>query len=171
MKGASLSLPRSQIRAFDGLTRRGSDEQQCLRTARSHVCRAHPSRVKGESVSHCNRRRISQELAEPIKRSAYPFCHGERNDVGRSRMPIARTRALNATPNALSLSRMRYFGALSQGNASVICRANHSAIGLRVTATTTTIAGDGREQETRIVAERQSSEPQTDQSRQSPPYD
>src|SRR5262249_38577453 len=28
----------------------------------------------------------------------------------------------------------RYFGALSQGNASVIWRANHSAVGLRVTA-------------------------------------
>jgi hypothetical protein len=40
---------------------------------------------------------------------------GDRNDVGRSRIPIARTRALNATPNALSSSRMRYFGALSTG--------------------------------------------------------
>jgi hypothetical protein len=49
--------------------------------------------------------------------------------VGRSRMPIALMRALKATPNALSLSRMRYFGALSRGNASVICRANHSAVG------------------------------------------
>ena len=36
--------------------------------------------------------------------------------------------------DALSLSRMRYFGALSQGNASVICRASHSAVGFRVTA-------------------------------------
>jgi len=25
---------------------------------------------------------------EPISLSAYPFCHGERGDVGRSRMPI-----------------------------------------------------------------------------------
>src|SRR5439155_2107640 len=82
-----------------------------------------------------------------------------------------RTRALNATPNALSLSRMRYFGALSQGNASVICHANHSAVGLRVAETTTTTAGDGREQEMRVVVERQLSEPQTDQSTQSPPYD
>src|SRR5437660_547195 len=49
--------------------------------------------------------------------------------MGRSRIPIARTRALNATPNARSLSRMRYFGALSQGNASVIWRASHSAVG------------------------------------------
>src|SRR5467141_693246 len=72
--------------------------------------------------------------ADPIKRSTYPFCQGERYDVGRSRIPIARTRALNATPNARSLSRMRYFGALSQGNASVIWRASHSAVGLRVTA-------------------------------------
>src|SRR5258708_15575002 len=44
-------------------------------------------------------------------------------------MPIALMRALKATPNALSLSRMRYFGALSHGNASVIWRANHSAVG------------------------------------------
>jgi hypothetical protein len=33
-------------------------------------------------------------------RSTYPFCQGERNEVGRSRIPIARTRALNAAPNA-----------------------------------------------------------------------
>ena len=31
---------------------------------------------------------------DPIKRSTYPFCQGERNDVGRSRMPIALMRAL-----------------------------------------------------------------------------
>ena len=37
-------------------------------------------------------------------------------------------------PNARSLSRMRYFGALFHGNASVIWRANHSAIGLRAIA-------------------------------------
>jgi hypothetical protein len=54
--------------------------------------------------------------------------------VGRSRMFIARTRALNAPPNALSLSRMRYLGAVSQGNASVIWRASHSAVGFWVTA-------------------------------------
>ena len=59
---------------------------------------------------------------------------GAQNDVGRSRIPMARTRALNTLPNARSLSRMRYSGALCQGNASVICRANHSAVGLRVTA-------------------------------------
>jgi hypothetical protein len=28
---------------------------------------------------------------DPIKRSTYPFCQGERNYVGRSRIPIART--------------------------------------------------------------------------------
>jgi hypothetical protein len=56
---------------------------------------------------------VHSRRIEPIKRSTYPFCQDERNDVGRSRIPIARTRALNATPNARSLSRMRYFGALS----------------------------------------------------------
>src|SRR4051812_45411499 len=29
---------------------------------------------------------------DPISRSAYAFCHGERGEVGRSRMPIDRTR-------------------------------------------------------------------------------
>src|SRR2546427_8458843 len=72
--------------------------------------------------------------ADPIKRSTRPFCQGERKDVGRSRIPMTRTRALNTAPNARSLSRMRYFGAVSHGNASVIWRANHSAVGLRVTA-------------------------------------
>jgi hypothetical protein len=32
---------------------------------------------------------------EPINRSAYAFCHGERAAVGRSRMSIARTRPMN----------------------------------------------------------------------------
>jgi hypothetical protein len=36
------------------------------------------------------------------KRSTYPFCQGKRNDVGRSRIPIARRRALNATPNEIA---------------------------------------------------------------------
>src|SRR5262249_11919017 len=77
---------------------------------------------------------VHSRRAEPIKRSTRPFCQGERKDVGRSRIPIARTRALNAAPKALSLSRMRNFGAVFHGNASVIWRANHSAVGLRVTA-------------------------------------
>jgi hypothetical protein len=35
---------------------------------------------------------------EPISRSAYPFCHGDRGDVGRSRMPIDRTRRMKTSP-------------------------------------------------------------------------
>ena len=71
---------------------------------------------------------------DPINLSAKQFCQGERKEVGRSLMPIARTRALKTFPNARSLSRIRYFGALSHGNASVIWRASHSAVGFRVTA-------------------------------------
>ena len=71
---------------------------------------------------------------DPITRSTYPFCQGERNEVGLSRMPMAGTRTLNALPNARSLSRMRYVGAVSRGNTSVIWRANHSAVGFSVTA-------------------------------------
>jgi hypothetical protein len=54
--------------------------------------------------------------------------------VGRSRMPIAWMRRANTPPKALSLSRTIYVGGLSQGNASVIWHANHSAVGCRVTA-------------------------------------
>src|SRR5450756_1621286 len=49
-------------------------------------------------------------------------------------MPIAWMRRLNTLPKARALSRTMYPGALSQGNASVIWRANHSAVGCRVTA-------------------------------------
>src|SRR5262249_25477790 len=91
--------------------------------------------------------------------------------VGRSRMPIAWTRALNTAPNARSLSRTIYFGAVSHGNASVIWRANHSAVGLRVTQTTTTAGVCGREQDMQRAAETQSSEPRTDQATQCPRHD
>src|ERR1700723_1141589 len=37
---------------------------------------------------------------EPISLSAYPFCQGERGDVGRSRMPICES-ACDLTPNRL----------------------------------------------------------------------
>jgi hypothetical protein len=53
----------------------------------------------------------------------------ERNDVGRSRMPIAWRRRVNTLPKARSLSRTIYAGVRSQGNASLIWRASHSAVG------------------------------------------
>ena len=34
----------------------------------------------------------------PIIRSAIPFCHGDLGEIGRSRMPIARTRAVKVCP-------------------------------------------------------------------------
>ena len=35
---------------------------------------------------------------EPISRSAYPFCHGERGEVGRSRIPIDRSLRVKVSP-------------------------------------------------------------------------
>jgi hypothetical protein len=35
---------------------------------------------------------------EPIALSQYPFCHGDRAAVGRSRMPIARRRRMKTSP-------------------------------------------------------------------------
>ena len=89
----------------------------CLRTCRR--C-ASPQMITWSRHS----RRI-----DPIERSTYPFCHGDRGAMGRSRMPIARSRRVNASPKAPSLSRMRKPGTVSQGKASVIWRASYSAVG------------------------------------------
>jgi hypothetical protein len=48
-------------------------------------------RRRVEAVRHSRR-------IEPMNRSAWPFCHGDRGAVGLSRMPIARTRRVNASP-------------------------------------------------------------------------
>jgi hypothetical protein len=164
---------------IDGVTRRGSDERQCLRTARSRACRPHASRGKRESVPHCNRgvfRKNSPKVFcvehDQMIRAVAPdradqafsisILAGRAERRGRSRIPIARTRALNATPNAPSLSRMRYFGALSQGNASVVWRATTRPSDCGSPRTTTSAAVRGLEQEMRIDAERQWSAPQRD---------
>ncbi len=56
--------------------------------------------------------------AFPADRADQPFCacicQGERGDVGRSRMPIDRTRRINISPYAPSRSRIRYRGIFSQ---------------------------------------------------------
>jgi len=74
-------------------------------------------------------RSVHSRRTDPIKRSTYPFCQGEWNEVGQS------SRALNAPSNALALSPMRYLVAVSRGNASVIWRASHSAVGFSRTTT------------------------------------
>jgi hypothetical protein len=47
---------------------------------------------------------------------------------------MAVMRCKNTFPYARSLSRIRNVGAVFQGNASMICWANHSAVGWRVTS-------------------------------------
>jgi putative CocE/NonD family hydrolase len=65
---ADLSLPKTRFVRIDGEGRQGSKVQQCLRTARSGVCRARPSRAKREFAPYYNRRRISQEFVEDALR-------------------------------------------------------------------------------------------------------
>src|ERR1700693_4660834 len=57
---------------------------------------------------------------EPITRSTYAFCHGERGAVTTSVIPLAATRLLKTEPYAVSRSRSRKLGAVSQGKASTI---------------------------------------------------
>jgi hypothetical protein len=113
---------------------------------------------------------VHSRRIDPIKRSTYPFCHGDRNEIGRSRMAIACTRALNTPPNARSLSRMRYFGALSHETTSVIWRASHAAVGLRVHHDPQ-LPPSVAENKKCEYAQRQSLERQRDQSTQSLPCD
>src|SRR5262249_19422095 len=49
---------------------------------------------------------VHSRRADPIKRSTRPFCQGERKDVGRSRVPIARTRALNTEGSVIVANEM-----------------------------------------------------------------
>jgi len=81
---------RSRLVIIDGIFRK--DSAKVLRIERDQMIRA-PART------------------DPIKRSTYPFCQGERNEV----------------------SRMRYLGAVSHENASLIWRASHSAVGFWAT--------------------------------------
>ena len=56
------------------------------------------------------RPRVGRELRElivPIRRSTYAFCQGDLGEIGRSRIPIVRSRRVKACPYARSLSRSK----------------------------------------------------------------
>src|SRR5450759_5258388 len=50
---------------------------------------------------------------EPMSLSTYAFCQGDRNAIGRSRIPMARRRCTKTGPYEVSRSLMRYRGAWS----------------------------------------------------------
>ena len=68
---------------------------------------------------------------KPMSRSTQAFCQGDRNAIGRSRIPMARRRCTKADPYEVSQSRIRYRGAWSHRKASVIWRDIHSVVGNR----------------------------------------
>jgi Transposase domain (DUF772) len=63
-----LSLPKSRFERTDDVARQGSDPQQRLRTARSGVCRACPSRAKHAFAPRYNRWHISKGFGEGAPR-------------------------------------------------------------------------------------------------------
>jgi len=70
---------------------------------------------------------------EPITRSTYGFCQGDRGAVTTSVMLIASTRQRRSEPYDASRSRSKYRGAVSLGNASVIWRESQPAVGCYMT--------------------------------------
>jgi len=72
-------------------------------------------------------------LIDPIKRSK-PFFQGARNDEGRCRIPVARTRALKDAGKCSIIVENEIFRCTISRNAAVICHARHSAVGLEVEA-------------------------------------
>src|SRR5580704_4518801 len=64
-----LSLPKSGFERIDDVARQGLDAQQRLRTARSGVCRACPSRAKHAFASRYNRWHISHGFGEGAPRT------------------------------------------------------------------------------------------------------
>ena len=130
--------------------RRGRASLRCSRGRELVASSAHPCSRTGVFGSDCSSSHNSaadgrwrspktitwskqSRRIEPIARSQYPFCQGERAAVGRSRMPIARIPLIKASPYTRSRSRNRYFGGFSQPVASVTCCAIHSAVGCAVT--------------------------------------
>jgi hypothetical protein len=79
------------------------------------VFRKDAPKMFGVEHDHMIRALAPNRANQAFNVSVLPSVSGTTWD-DRSRIPIGRTRALNATPNARSLSRMRYFGALSHGN-------------------------------------------------------
>src|SRR4029450_1543255 len=55
--------------------------------------------MRGAITVSQGRAPLSQTESAKDSGHYHPFCQGERNEVGRSRMPIARARALNAAPH------------------------------------------------------------------------
>ena len=72
----------------------------------------------------------SEALSLPFNPSRYGFCQGDRAAVLTSWIPMDCARLENATPYTASRSRMRYRGAVCQGNASTSCWAVHWAVGV-----------------------------------------
>jgi len=105
----------NQIRTYWWCSRRELGDKECVRPVRWRAKPAHPSPRIDACVPHYNIQIRQQHMSEvplseqttwsrhsrriePISRSAYPFCHGERGDVGRSRMPIDRSRRMKTMP-------------------------------------------------------------------------
>ena len=112
----ALSLSQIKSEHIGGVARRELGDKECFRPVRRRARPARPSPRIDACAPHYN---ISDKTAahvggaalrtqqrgqgipvgsEPISRSAYPFCHGERGDVGRSRMPIDRSRRTKTLP-------------------------------------------------------------------------
>ena len=131
--GLPLCLPQIKPEHIGDAVHPGSDGTECAPLPRRHVISARPCSTISEYACHCSSPcrtaahgadgvRLTPRYdrgIEPINRSAYAFCQGERGDVGRSRMPIDRTRRINISPYAPSRSRIRYRGICSQPQASV----------------------------------------------------
>jgi len=107
--------------------------QYCPSQASIFIAWGEWARSARPNVFWCSAFPCAARRMDPISRSAKPFCHGDRGAIGLSRMPIARIRCLTTGSKTRSRSRIRYPGADSQGKASVIWPAIHSAVGLFVT--------------------------------------
>jgi len=75
---------------------------------------------------------------DPIRRSTYGFCQGDRAAVTTSSIPMPFATAMTSFPKMASRSRIKYRGASSHGNASRTCCAVHPSVGCSVTLKCTT---------------------------------
>ena len=97
MQSAKDRTAEYEANRLDGAGNRRILVQGQVRTRLIVVAEVAPQQMMEMALAKDNHVVMHSRRIEPISRSAYPFCHGDRGDMGRSRMPMARTRRTNTS--------------------------------------------------------------------------
>jgi hypothetical protein len=146
-----MSVRTRPLGRNDGAAHQAAPEKGPDPNLRMESCRqVSPSRVRDACGPHDSNERTRKAIASDgvqrnnvvqqvssaaSHRSAMPFFHGLRNDVGLGMILVAFTAAITSNPNFASRSKIRKRGADSKGKASRSCWTTHPLLECLVTLT------------------------------------